>query len=87
MHSERGDGAGRARFPAGGEGLSVCRGLTLRLFGGSKLWFAGIKLWFGGTKLWFGGTKRLFAGSKRKQKQHGASSAALKRLGGCVFVF
>lgn len=80
LHSERGDGAGRARFPAGGEGLSVCRGLTLRLFGGSKLWFAGIKLWFGGPK-------RLFAGSKRKQKQHGASSAALKRLGGCVFVF
>jgi len=80
LHSEHGDGAGRARFPAGGEGLSVCRGLTLRLFGGSKLWFAGIKLWFGGSK-------RLFAGSKRKQKQHGASSAALKRLGGCVFVF
>ena len=80
LYSEREDGAGRARFPAGGGGLSLCRGLTLRLFGGSKLWFAGIKLWFGGTK-------RLFAGSKRKQKQHGASSAALKRLGGCVFVF
>jgi len=80
LYSEREDGAGHARFPAGGEGLSVCRGLTLRLFGGSKLWFAGIKLWFGGPK-------RLFAGSKRKQKQHGASSAALKRLGGCAFVF